>query len=98
MITYIGRDDHNPADCRDTKEVAVTVPAGLSCTGKDRFAIKPIDKCLADIVEALNNKGIKTNGCCCGHGIGKGSLILNDGRIIEVIFPKDWCKKNKGKK
>lgn len=27
-----------------------------------------VDECLADEIESLWNKGIRTTGCCCGHG------------------------------
>lgn len=27
-----------------------------------------VDECLADEIESLWNKGIRTAGCCCGHG------------------------------
>lgn len=27
-----------------------------------------VDSCIADEIEKLNNYGVKTLGCCCGHG------------------------------
>lgn len=29
---------------------------------------KRIDKCMRELIESLNKKGIKTLACCCGHG------------------------------
>jgi len=29
-----------------------------------------VDSCIADEVQLLNDKGVKTMGCCCGHGQG----------------------------
>ena len=67
-----------------TVDVAVTIPAGMSHTGKERVAIKPIDACIADIVKALNDGGVKTVSCCCGHGAYPGHIALADGRVLMV--------------
>ncbi len=50
-----------------------------------------IDICIADIVSALNAANIKTSASCCGHGEIAGTIILDDGRCIN-IFPtfKSW--------
>jgi len=66
------------------EEVQVTVPADLSYTEKDRVDIKKIDKCIAPIVRALNEAGIKTRGCCCGHGKHDGYIHLWDDRILVI--------------
>lgn len=34
-----------------------------------------VDACIADEIQWLNNKGVVTLGCCCGHG--------NAGKIVE---------------
>lgn len=57
-----------------------------------------IDFCIADIVEALNVAGISTEASCCGHGIGNGSVILKDGRVLFVKYKfdtKDFLRKEK---
>ena len=45
-----------------------------------------VDRCIADIVKALNNADIKTVASCCGHNKILGSICLADGRelIIKV--------------
>ena len=44
-----------------------------------------VDACLAPLIQALNDAGVQTVGCCCGHGRGQGSvLIQQDARIIEL--------------
>lgn len=68
-----------------TKDLLVPIPAHLSHTGEFRWDTKPVDSCLADIVQALNDAGVYTAGCCCGHGQRPGSIILHDGR--ELIMP-----------
>ena len=55
--------------------VRVTVPADASHTSKERVAIKKVDKCLAPLIKLLNAYGIKTTGCCCGHGKTKKSYV-----------------------
>jgi hypothetical protein len=69
--------------------VEVTVPARFSYTGKDRVAMKSVDKCIASIVDALNKGGIKTVASCCGHGKRPGNIVLGDGR--ELIVCQDFA-------
>lgn len=64
--------------------VQVTVPAHLSHTGKDRVDMIKIDKCIAPIVRALNEAGIRTDAACCGHGKGDGHILLYDGRELII--------------
>jgi hypothetical protein len=67
------------------KLVRVKVPAELSHTGKDRWAEKGIDACIADIVTALQTAGIDMIGSCCGHGKRPGEILLRDGRILRIF-------------
>jgi hypothetical protein len=53
-----------------------------------------IDKCIFDIICALNAEGLETVASCCGHGKRAGSIILKDGREL-VIFPKDVAREAK---
>ena len=41
-----------------------------------------VDECLANEIEELWNKGIKTTGCCCGHGFVLGYIEVT-GECIE---------------
>lgn len=75
--------------CGETP-VRVRVPAKYSHTGKARLTIKPVDTCVADIVRALTEASIYTDSSCCGHGEGKGTIVLGDGRILTVEFPDGW--------
>ena len=47
-----------------------------------------VDSCLASLISALNEAGIHTEACCCGHGKRPGNIILSDGR--ELIIAKDF--------
>ena len=63
----------------------VPIPAHLSYTGKFRWDEKAVDSCIADIVQALNDAGIYTANCCCGHGECDGVITLHDGRGLRLI-------------
>jgi len=67
----------------------VLVPARLSYDGKDRWANKPIDACLAGLIDALNAGGMFTAACCCGHGTMPGKIVLHDGRILTITKEED---------
>lgn len=76
----------------DTVELLVTVPARLSSDGKAYRGLKSIDRCIAPIVEALNNAGIMTANSCCGHGKGPGGIFLHDGRYLEIQYSDNSAK------
>ena len=46
------------------------------------------DPCIAHIVKALNEAGMKTVASCCGHGHRPGSIALKDGR--EIIIARSF--------
>jgi len=70
----------------NTVDVKVTILAEQSYNGKGRKSIKPIDGCIASIVNALEDAGIHMKGSCCGHGAhdGIGSILLGDGRELFI--------------
>jgi hypothetical protein len=72
----------------DTKPLEVTVPAHLSSTGKPKRKIVGVDSCIYEIVKALNDGGVYTDACCCGHGKQPGDIILGDGR--ELIIAQNY--------
>lgn len=69
----------------DTVLLQVPIPSELSHTGEFRWETKAVDRCISDIVQALNSAGIYTSSCCCGHGQSTGSILLQDGR--EILIP-----------
>lgn len=73
--------------CRETVAVWCWVPAGLSHTGEGRWKECKIDRCVADLVEALQDAHIWTSGSCCGHGVEDGNILLEDGRVLTVTWP-----------
>ena len=62
----------------------VPMPAELSHTGQFRWAIKGVDACIADLVQALNSAGIYTANSCCGHGKAPGVIFLHDVRVFII--------------
>ncbi len=75
--------------------IEVLIPADLSYTGKKRFARKPIDRCLVNVVKLLKSFGIETRSCCCGHGRERGTIQVEktdniirflDSEYIAVLF------------
>ena len=44
-----------------------------------------IDSCIAPLVQILNDYGIKTISCCCGHGKVANSHIRISAKNIEII-------------
>ncbi len=70
-------------DHGDTVVLLVPIPAGHSHTGKFRWDIKPVDRCIAPIVRALNAAGIWTVNACCGHG-RRGEIVLHSGLTIAL--------------
>lgn len=76
-------------DWGDSVVVSVLVPASVSCTGSDRRAQKPIDRCLAPIVKALDRAGVRMTGSCCGHGRGPATIALEDGSEL-VLLKTGW--------
>ena len=47
------------------------------------------DPCIAPIVRALNDAGIRTVASCCGHGHQHGNVALEDGR--ELVIAADFA-------
>lgn len=68
----------------DTIDLMVNVPADLSSTGQAIWKVKPIDRCIFPIVDALIDAKIYTRSCCCGHDKSDGSILLQDGRELII--------------
>jgi len=72
--------------CRDSwTPVRVRIPADLACEGVEKWKDAQIDSCIAGLVEALQAGGVDMRGSCCGHGVGRGSIDLHDGRRLLVL-------------
>jgi hypothetical protein len=51
--------------------------------------VRDIDACIFPLVKALNEAGIVTVACCCGHGHRPGNIALEDGR--ELVIAPDYA-------
>lgn len=78
--------------CKHGTEVVmeVTIPASDSHTGEAYRKSVGVDSCLATMVKALNDGGIATRACCCGHGHRVPSIALWDGRWIVVLTDAEY--------
>ena len=74
-------------DRSETTFVRVKIMADLSFTGKEGWKDVKIDKCIANIVSALQKGGIDMRSSCCGHGRTDGCIVLQDGRKLMI---KGW--------
>lgn len=52
-----------------------------------------VDTCIIPIIEALNNAGVRTTACCCGHKRTPGNVTLADGRVITIFDDFKTAKK-----
>lgn len=75
-----------PATCRCeiTIPINVKIPTDLSSTKRGKWRVCNIDKCVAPLVEALQNANIDMRGSCCGHGEMNGDIHLQDGRVLVI--------------
>lgn len=53
---------------------------GDTVNGVDQY----LDRCIAPLVKALNDGGLKTITSCCGHGQLPGYVVFADGRELLV--------------
>jgi hypothetical protein len=47
--------------------------------------IRDIDGCIFGLVKLLNDNGMPTIACCCGHGNQPASIVFKDGREIRIM-------------
>lgn len=80
----------------DCVAVRVRVAADLSCTGRSKWKRMQIDRCIAPLVQALQQGGVNMLGSCCGHGKREGYIHLDDGRCLLILskaikqLPEGW--------
>lgn len=71
--------------CREQRLVPIPAFLGVECIPDDstEYGIDAegrecflLDVCIIPVVEAIWALGIKTRGCCCGHGIRFGAVTV----------------------
>lgn len=40
-----------------------------------------VDQCIADEIFWLNANGVRTEGCCCGHGKREADAVITPGSV-----------------
>jgi len=49
-----------------------------------------VDACIAPLIQILNDFGVKTRNCCCGHGEYQGIIIIEqDNERIDLKLKND---------
>jgi hypothetical protein len=69
--------------------VYVRQDARINHDGVTTWKTVEVDRCIAEIVAALQVRGVYTLGSCCGHGKEDGSILLADGRELIVKKAKE---------
>ena len=46
-----------------------------------------IDPCMREAIRCLNDYGIKTLACCCGHGKHPITIVIDIGEKVNKIIP-----------
>jgi hypothetical protein len=57
--------------CRWGTDATVRLAHPMPISGRTEIAV---DACLAPLVQLLNDYGVHTTGCCCGHGRADGQV------------------------
>lgn len=52
---------------------------------EETLAGVPVDGCLVGEINSLNNKGIITIGCCCGHGKKQGFIQVTPTHVNKML-------------
>jgi hypothetical protein len=64
----------------------VTLAHALKISGRTEIEV---DACIAPLVQALNDAGVHTVGCCCGHFKQPGSILILQGEEqLALLLPR----------
>ena len=68
--------------CKWGEQVIISIPTKKNPHGGTRISI---DRCMTDLIHALNDGGMFTVASCCGHEKMPGNIILEDGRELFIV-------------
>lgn len=72
--------------CKWGTDAMVRLAHPMPVSGRTEIAV---DACLAPLVQMLNNYGVRTIGCCCGHGQAEGNVLYEqDGQQHTLTIPR----------
>ncbi len=79
------------------KQVTVKIPPSIdlryNSPDQEKRKTVSIDKCMVEEIKYLWSKGIRTMGCCCGHGDKeKASILVLDEDIekMQALGYEHW--------
>lgn len=81
MRGYIGSHDNKTNKCVKLGAYEHVVEVKNPNTNKTIY----VDKCILPDIEHLWSLGIKTGGCCCGHGNQKASVAVCESSIKKML-------------
>lgn len=81
-------DSGSHEHCREGTVLHLKIVGDLAHEGVDTWKDKPVDRCIAPLVRALQDGGIDMLGSCCGHGHSPGQIVLADGRRLVIRLPE----------
>ena len=62
--------------CKHGDDIEMEVLGPDGCYHK-----RKIDRCIAPLIKELNDRGIMTLHCCCGHGDIQGSILIDPSHL-----------------
>lgn len=73
--------------------VIIRLAYPMHISGRTEVAV---DACLAPLIQALNDHGVHTTGCCCGHGRSEGSVLFEQDGEQRTLRLKKSAPFNQG--
>ena len=85
---HSGIEDLDALSCKKCEKYPTTVKLCQPREHSKRTEIS-VDKCIAPLVQMLNDYGVRTMGACCGHGTNEGGIFFEqDGENILLTLKK----------
>lgn len=76
--------------CQWGTDAVVRLAYRMPVSGRTEIAV---DACLAPLVQMLNDYGVHTTGCCCGHGVAEGSVFYEqDQQQYTLTIPRGYVR------
>jgi len=78
LLSEIKEEDERSKECCDWGTHLCEIPMPIN------GQVCGVDRCIVDLVAALNAGGLVTLDSCCGHGKTSGVIFLQDGRKLTI--------------
>jgi len=60
-----------------------------------KYCPSEIDECIKNLIRIMNDYGIKTKACCCGHGIYPMTIVIDFNGINYEVISNIYLKRKK---